>query len=64
MDQIDYNDNDIFTEFDTMTRKKLYDIHFYTINWMREIISGFISQDIVGQRKKVLLLMFNFYLYK
>lgn len=45
---------DIFEEFDEQRSRKLMDCLYFMVNWLRESISGFVSQDGEMIRKKVI----------
>lgn len=49
-------DFDIFEEYDDSTARNILNVYFYLINWFRETISAFASQDQQMIRKKVMYL--------
>lgn len=53
MPQSGNNIIDIFDIFDDMKSRKMMDILFYSVNWIRETISGFASQEDAMIKKKV-----------
>lgn len=55
---------DIFDDYDAARAKKILDVNYHTINWMRETIGAFVTQDDRKTRRKVrtiyLLNVFSF----
>lgn len=45
---------DIFDEFNEDVGKQVLDMYFHTVNFWRECISAYVSQNIENMRKKVL----------
>lgn len=39
------HDVDIFEDFNKDTSKLIFDMYFYTVNWFREIVSAFVTQE-------------------
>lgn len=50
----DPNLDSIFYEYDESTQKKILDIYFHCVNWIRETVSSFATQREEMIRKKVL----------
>lgn len=50
----EHSNCDIFDEFDDVKSRQLMDMHYYTANWFREVISAFANQNDEVIRKKVL----------
>lgn len=48
-----FNDADIFEHFSADKSKLILDMYFYTVNWIRELISAFVSQDDLLDKVKV-----------
>lgn len=46
---------DIFMDYEETKAKKILDLHYLTVNWMRETISAFVSQSGEPMQKKVSL---------
>ncbi|KAJ6632727.1 Fanconi anemia group D2 protein, partial [Pseudolycoriella hygida] len=46
---------DIFDDYDEPDAKKILDIYYYTVNWMRESISAFVSQTGENMRMKTMV---------
>lgn len=44
---------DIFVDYDETKAKKILDLYYLTVNWMREAISAFVSQNGNNMEKKV-----------
>lgn len=39
------HDADIFEDFNADKSKLIFDMYFYTINWMRELVSAYATQE-------------------
>lgn len=44
---------DIFEDYNETKAKKILDLYYLTVNWMREAISAFVSQTGDNMQKKV-----------
>lgn len=49
------SDCDVFDEFTEETGKQILDMYFHTVNYWRECISAFVSQEDKNMRRKVIM---------